>query len=176
MSNIEIIQKILHKDFKYPNQDAIEEYNTDCKNKKFIQKYNIEQGESNVDYLLYRYDDRALPFFNEVSGLKKMCDYILFTEWNNKLRVFAIELKQSNDGGKSQLEAASEFVNYLMKSAERVGFKIDKSFTIWKIRICHNKVTKAKIKVDNRIQFDYNKFCDYQLRTLRIDQLVRVVK
>lgn len=176
MSNIEIIQKILHEEYKHPNQDVIEECNTDCKNKEFVQKYKIEQDESSINYLLYRYDKEALPFFNEVHGLKKMCDYILFTEWNNKLRVFAIELKQTNDRALPQLEAASEFVKFLMNSAKRVGFEIDESFSIWKIRICHSKVTKARIKVSSRIQFDCNKYCDYQLRALKIDQLVKAAK
>lgn len=176
MSNIEILQNILHEGYKHPNQNVIEECNTDCKKRKFVQKYKIEQDGADVDYLLYRYDGKALPFFKEVNGLKKMCDYILFTEWNNKLRVFAIELKQTNDSALPQLEAATEFVNYIVKSAKRVGFEIDQSFSMWKIRICDSKVTKARVKVSNRIQFDNNKYCDYQLSTLRIDQLVRVAK
>lgn len=176
MTNIEILQNILHAGYKHPTQDVIEEINKNCKGKKFIQQYKIEQDGAAVDYLLYRYDDTALPFFKKVEGLKKMCDYILFTEWNNKLRVFAIELKQTNDSALPQLEAASEFVNYIVKSAKRVGFEIDQSFYMRKIRICDSKVKKNKIKVSDRIQFDNNGYCDYQLSTLHIDQLVRVTK
>ncbi len=176
MTNIEILQSILHERYKHPKQDVIEEINKNCKGKKFVQQYKIEQDGSSVEYLLYRYDDTALPFFKEVEGLKKMCDYILFTEWNNKLKVFAIELKQTTDSAIRQLEAASEFVNYVIKSAKRIGFEIDQSFSVRKVRICDSKVRKSRIKVSDRIQFDNNGYCDYQLSTLRIDQLIRAAK
>lgn len=177
MSNLKNIEAILHMAYKHPKQDVIEEININCKKKRFIQTYKIEQEGNQVDYLLYRFDCDAFPFFNNISGLKQMCDYILFTEWNNKLRIFAIELKQSNEGALPQLEAANEFVNYIIKSANRIGYTIDdQSFSLWKIRICDSKVKKAKIKVSNRIQFDNNNYCDYQLSALRIDQLVRLTK
>lgn len=53
-----------------------------------------------------------------------MCDYILFIEEKNNFSVFVIELKLSNESAHKQLNAAKEFVDFIIKSAARVDLKI----------------------------------------------------
>jgi hypothetical protein len=171
MTNLEIINEILDSRYKSVIQDCLSEENIDNKGKKFSLKYNIVKNY-HINYELFRYDNNAFPFFREVSLLKKMCDYILFAEEKNTLYVFVIELKSSNESAKKQLDAAVEFVNYIINTAKRIGKEIN-NYKIRKIRICDNKIKKRnKLSVEKGFEFDKDDFCDYKFKDLHLEPLM----
>ena len=68
-------------------------------------------------------DNTIFPFFaNGVSDLKKMCDFILFYENKNRKNfVLLCNLKSNAKGTDSkQMEAAAVFVDFILKTAERL--------------------------------------------------------
>lgn len=172
MSKLKIIREILHTNFKHSDQTCLSEKNVDTKGKKFEVKYQIVK-QPQIDYELFRYDEAALPFFNNISGLKKMCDYILFAEEGEYLYIFVIELKLGNDSAKIQLNAAKVFVQFIIDSANRVGKEINVDYKIRKIRICDSMIKKRKTSVDKNIQFDVNDYCEYPLNNFYLEPLMR---
>ncbi len=95
-------------------------------------------------YCLYKFDPEILdlfPFFENKEGLKKICDYVMFVFHNDKTFVFVIELKSGGNQVSRQLEATELFMNFILKSAQRIGIKIGKPI-IKKIRISNNTILK----------------------------------
>lgn len=164
MSNIAIINQIIEEQYKPQPQNTLIEQNLDARGRRFIVEYPIVKRNPNIQFALYRFSDTDFPYFKDVPNLKKMCDYILFVEENNSLSIFVIELKLSNDSAHKQLNAAKEFVDFIVKSAARVGVKIN-DYVVKKIRICDSKVSKKNnnTKVEDKYKFDENNYLDYQV-------------
>ena len=164
MSNLAIVNLIIEEKYKPKAQNTLVEQNLNEKGRPFKVEYPIVKNSPNIEYALYRFSDTDFPYFKDVSDLKKMCDYILFVEENNSFSIFVIELKLSNDSAQKQLSAAKEFVDFIVKSAARVGVEIN-NYVIKKIRICDSKVSKKnnKSKVEDKYKFDENNYLDYQV-------------
>ncbi len=171
MSKLEVIDEILHEKFKHVDQGSLVEEDTDRFGKKFKVKYPIVK-KPNINYSLYRYDSEALPFFKDINGLKKMCDYILFAEEANYLHVFVIELKLSNISAQKQLQASNEFVKFIINSAIRIGKEIS-NCKIKKVRICDSKINKRSLKDSKSFEFDANDYCEYQFNSFYLEPLMQ---
>lgn len=172
MTNIEIINEVLEKQFLFSDQKYIIEKDLDRFGKSFEMKFEIVKS-NNIEYRLYRFESKDFPFFKEVKGLKKMCDFILFAEENNHLHIFLIELKLSPDSAKKQLDAANEFALFLLNSCKRIG-QIVNHFSVKKIRICQQFVNKrSKLALENNYEFDENNFLDYKLKTIHLSHLMQ---
>lgn len=170
MSKLAIIREILHENYKHNNQNLLTEIDTDSRGRRFEVNYKIVK-QPQIDYELYRYSETALPFFKDISGLKKMCDYILFAEEGNYLYIFVIELKLGNMSAKKQLNAASEFVQFIINSSNRVGKEIDANYRIKRVRICDEMIKKRKL--NKNIQFDENDYCEYPHANFYLEPLMR---
>jgi len=163
MSKLEIIEEILHPRFKPENQNCLFETNLDDKKQKFTVSYDIVKSKK-IQYLLYRFEQNAFPFFNDISALKKSCDFILFAENDERFYVFVIELKKSNLSAEKQLKASEEFVKYILNSANRIGYDLIsiENVEIRKIRICDKKLHRNRTKMKES-DFDYiGNFCEYK--------------
>ena len=166
MSNLAIINQIIADKYKPSKQSALIEEDKDENGKPFKQEYSIVKRNPNIEYALYRFTVADFPYFKDISSLKKMCDYILFIEEKNNFSVFVIELKLSNESAHKQLNAAKEFVDFIIKSAARVDLKIG-NYNIKKIRICDSKVSKKNknLKEEDIYKFDKDNYIDYQVST-----------
>lgn len=172
MTNIEIISEVIDDKFLSEEQSYIFEKDFDKKGKSFEMKFQIvKKGE--IEYKLYRFESKDFPFFKEISGLKKMCDFILFAEENKFLHIFLIELKLSPESAKKQLDAANEFAHFLLKSTKRIGKDIP-HFSIKKIRLCQKFINKRnKMATENNYEFDNNDYLDYKLNSLHLSYLMQ---
>lgn len=174
MSKLNIINEILNSRFKSANQNALIEEDFDNRGKPFAINYSIIS--SNISYCLYRYNPKEcdiFPYFSQVSGLKKICDYILFAEEGEYLYVFIIEMKKSNSSARKQLLASKTFIEYIVNSARRIGKEIDDNIAMRLIRICDNKLTKKRSKrEEDVIQFDNEGYCDYSYSKFRLKNLM----
>lgn len=171
MSKLAVIRDILHTQFRHPNQACLTEKDKDAKGKEFEVQYKIVK-KPQIEYELFRYELEAFPFFNDVSDLKKMCDYILFAEEGTYLYIFVIELKLGNKSAQKQLEAAREFVQFIINSANRIGKKIE-NYKIRKVRICDEKIKKRKTREDRSFEFDDNDYCEYSNKDFCLEPLMR---
>lgn len=171
MNKLEIIREILNEKYKCQDQNNLIENNKDDKGKFFSVKYEIVSNR-NINYDLYRYDKDAIPFFKDSKDLKKMCDYILFAENDITLFIFVIELKLGEISAKKQLEAAEEFVNFILNTGKRVG-KIIENYEVRKVRISDNLIKKRKnSNTEKGFRFDNNNYCDYQFKKFYLKPLL----
>lgn len=174
MSRLTIIEKILNAKFKPDIQNCLIEENIDNRSNKFTVNYNIINNKQ-TNYLLYRFEKEAFPFFQDVSGLKKSCDYILFAESFESFYVFVIELKKGTISAEKQLLASEEFVKFIINSADRIGLALNsnKDIEIRRIRICDKKLHRTKTKMKDT-DFEYiQNYCDYKYNQIYLAPLMK---
>jgi hypothetical protein len=174
MSNLETIKEVLNDKYLM-SQNYLSETNKNSKGNKFEQKYTIVN--ETIKYNLYRFESNKedlFPFFSNKSGLKKLCDYILFAEEGNILYVFLIELKLGIDNARPQLLASKEFVEYVVKSSNRTGKTLTNEIHYRLIRISDKKVSKGKRnpKEQSNIEYDEDNYCDYKYTDFRLKLLM----
>lgn len=172
MSKLAIIREILNDNFKHYDKNYLSEKDINNKGKNFEVKYRIVK-QHQIEFELFRFDQSALPFFKDITDLKKMCDYVLFAEEGDFMYIFVIELKLGNISAKKQLNAAKEFIQFIINSANRIGKEIDGNYKIRKIRICDEMIKKRKTKMDKNIQFDGDDYCEYHLQNFLLEPLMR---
>ena len=174
MSKLDIVAKILNSKFKPEVQNVLIEDNVDNRRQKFVVEYNIV-SDRRTNYLLYRFDKDAFPFFKDISGLKKSSDYILFAENDEDFYVFVIELKKGNESANKQLKASEEFVRFIIASAVRIGEELntDDKIAIRRIRICDKRIHRNGTKIKEE-DFEYkDNFCDYKYKQLYLAPLMQ---
>lgn len=182
MSNLDIIKDILSENYLAADQDLLIEENRTRKKKGFRMEYPIHK-RAGIAHCLYRYEDDAFPFFKfpktgkgqkGVKGLKKMCDYILFAEeqGDDRLYIFLIELKLGPTSAQPQLEAAQEFVHFIVNTAARVGLEIE-HYEIRKLRICDKYAQKKGTNIRTSYEFDHNGYCDYRSSRFQLTALIK---
>jgi len=126
MSKIEIIRTVLEPGFLAHPANKLEEENTAHRGRTIRMDRDIVTNKD-IQYLLYRFDpDKGdiFPFFSAISGLKKICDYILFAEEGKSCWCLLIEMKMGRDSPHAQLAASECFVRYVIEAAARVGKSI----------------------------------------------------
>lgn len=172
MSKLDIIKEILNNNHKPVDQLNLIEMNLDARGRRFTVNYPIIKQRA-VEHALFRFDPNEIdffPYFSDVSGLKKICDYFLFVEKDDYLYVFVIELKGRGSAQK-QLLASEEFVKYILNSARRIGRYLNENIAIRRIRISDNKIRKRK--TNDRNDFDYiDNYCDYPYQTFYLEPLM----
>jgi hypothetical protein len=100
------------------------------------------------------------PFFNRGEAkVTSFCDYIIFTEENNKLFILLIELKKGGSNTTKQLEAGKCFSEFLIATLNRVyGVKINPEIRKISIRARHIK-PKQKQKPIEYDSEGFHTFC-----------------
>ena len=174
MSNIEIFEEVLNEAFKPADQSNLTEENRDSKGRKFKISFPIVKS-SKTRCCLYRYDPNKkdiFPYFSSISGLKKICDYILFAEEGDYLFIFLIELKKGTESAKKQLNASQEFVNYIINSAQRIGKAIDDKIAIRQIRVCDKNISRRKQNEDDNFKY-VNNYCDYPYDNFYVEPMMQ---
>ncbi len=169
---LEKVQKILDAKFLALDQASLVE----TKGKGM--QLNIKSS-STLEYCLYRFDpdiDAIFPFFNKThdapKGLGKICDFILFVEENTTFFILLIEMKVGNATTKKQLDASECFIEYIIKSAERVGHRLEKAI-VRKIGINERPKSRKRPTKMQDLAYDPNNFLDYDLATT--DFIIRAV-
>lgn len=167
MSKLDIINTILNSKYK-DNSGVVKE---DGVMNKPIQSRKASR------YILYRFCEKTYnaDHFADVKGLKKMCDYFMFVEYDNILYVFIIELKRTRVlSATEQLNAGECFVEYIINTANRIGKTIDISkCRIRKVRV--KETSKRHIKP--QVIFDQNGyFGDYCFGKFDIGLMINGVK
>lgn len=163
MSKITLIDYVLHPDFKC-NDSQLKEENHDVSMSIDLIKDNCQSIIFELDKKLGReYKGGIFPFFNSRnSKVCKVCDYIIFAEYNNELYALIVELKKGATSTLPQIKAGECFVDYVISTVNRIN---NTNHTITKRRISIQEVKrkrKTKLKdieydSENHHFFDQNK-------------------
>ena len=167
--NINEIDSILnHRDFAPSDQTRMMEFKTDSGyTSKPFNEHSIDSNS--VDkYKLYRFDPEVgielFPFFNlhPPEGVRAICDYFIFAEYNAYLYIILIELKTGHQSATVQLEASKCFINYILETAKRIGMDVSNVRQLF-VKLLPSKKTTTKlakpvIKDGNIIHYDWSKF------------------
>lgn len=145
------VEQFINNEALAPEQNKLIEMAASCRVSLEI-KSQLQQRSSNEHYIYknYRFDQilTLFPFFNPVdgTGLKKMCDHILFVEYKNKLHILLIEIKTGKEASSQQLEASKIFSEFLLHSIHRVNqCTIDKTKNE-KVQIAAAVIVKVRVR------------------------------
>jgi hypothetical protein len=173
--NLDIIGEIINEDYLSEPQNQLIEEKEDVS-----MCLDIVPGQGRA-YKLYRFDEKdekeLFPFFARTQYLRSMCDYILFTEKGKILTILLIELKKSLNNksqANKQLLAGEEFVLFLLKSAARIGKKIEVEDNQIKLIKIYDKIhDKNKIRAnDDDLLTQHDKYFTYNGRkTFLLDEI-----
>ena len=162
INQLELIETLLNKSYK-DDSKVLSEKEKLANGEKFEMNRIIVCH--NIDFLLYRLDPNKIklfPYFNNVSGLKKVCDYILFAKEGEYLYILLIELKKGKESASKQLNAATAFSEYILVAARRVGINIIENIKTIKIRISEERAKKRNQKTKSKkLSFDENGILNY---------------
>ncbi len=162
MSKIELVDYVLNPNFKIIG-NLLEEKDSSMK---------IDLIKERCQSIVFQFDKKLgrsykggiFPFFNsQNSNITKVCDYIIFSEYNNSLYSLVIELKKGKSSTMPQIKAGECFVDYVISTVNRIN---NSNHTIQKRRISireFERKRKTKLKdieydENNHHFFDQNKF------------------
>lgn len=148
---INALRKVIKADRIIPDQDKLVEENVMADGSPFIMETGI-MSYRNVGYLSCCFDKGGLntkefPYFNDIEGYCKMCDYIVFAEDDERLFVFLVELKNSNSPIK-QLDITETFAKFIIARMQLIEDNFDKDIYYRKIgvKLTHNGHQKRGTK------------------------------
>lgn len=109
-------------------------------------------AHASVTHRLYRFDltgkkTELFPFFNDIEGLKRICDYIIICVKEKRLYVLCVELKRGGGASREQLEASKLLMKFVIDSAIRINevpSEIGKQLFLGTIRVSKAAIDKAR--------------------------------
>ncbi|MBR4263711.1 MAG: hypothetical protein IKQ48_03950 [Paludibacteraceae bacterium] len=137
------IQELLNEIYVVDGQYLIEQnYKED--GTPFESCMEINKCGSDIEYLLYRFDDNCnnhkhpilFPYFKSGHDLNKNCDYIIFaTNGDKSLYILLVELKSNQGAPLEQLCISETFVDFIIKRFKACGFDFTPILNVRKIGI-----------------------------------------
>ena len=142
-NQLELIKTIFHQNY-LDESKLLYEKDTASKGVPFEMSRKI-RSHHGIDYVLYRFDPNKkefFPYFSDQSGLKKICDYILFAEEEKHLYVILVELKKGTEPATNQLLASEAFMDFVFASAKRIGLSVSTEIHTIKVRVSEERAKK----------------------------------
>ncbi|MEO6832003.1 MAG: hypothetical protein ABI378_06645 [Chitinophagaceae bacterium] len=177
MSKLDIIREVLHSRYEAPDQNRIIEEHIGRGGKPVLPTVRNIHSPHGINHLLYRFTPDAgqeiLPFFADKSGLKKLCDYVLFAEEGKNFFCLLLEMKEGSGGAKQQLKAAEAFVHYVVNAAQRIGKAITPGDVNIRL-ISVNERGKAKpSQTEEEPEYDSDYWTKLKTSAVRLPQLLK---
>lgn len=165
MSNLALIDNVLNSDFKCKYNTLVEKndgvkMSIDCVTdncQSFIFEFDIQLDKS--------FSGGFFPFFSNNQGVKKRCDYIIFSELKGQLFALIIELKAGQQGAMPQLNAGECFVDYVIDTVNRVN---KTTMTIEKRKISIREFERKKKTKLKEIEYDKDNHHFFEQKKFRI--------
>jgi len=149
MAIISELETVINSAYLVPDTTCVREENIDGRGERFIMERQII-SKPGVPFVLYRFDgdpEKLFPYFQGGHNLRRMCDYVLIAEWQNKYWCLLIELKKGREDARPQLEAGEALMRFILSTAERVGKQIQTNEVMFrKIRVAENTKCKRSLK------------------------------
>lgn len=157
-NEIDKINYIIETKFLCEDKTVILESSLNSKGNRFYMKRNIV-GHKSLVYEIYRFDpdnNNLFPYFSDIRGLKKICDYVIFVEDSKSLFIFLIELKKKSGSPERQLNISEDFIMFILNRAKSINCEINKSINIRKLGIKDSQMSQKRVTTYYR-DFCYNK-------------------
>ena len=179
---INTLKEIIDERFHY-NLDYLEETSNNSTFKISIRDIEYYTNEK-INYIVLKFDNTDIekfPFFKEKPDLKKLCDFIIFCEFNNQIYTLLIEMKPNtgyNDIAKKQLKAGAIFAHFLLNTLNRLEETLNDYFELKLLSI----ETKTKINNNNTNNNllnelrNENKIIKYRNKTINLPELLNCFK
>ena len=170
------IKQLLEDKFIPQNQQLVEEVGVDDNGDAFVMQRKVGSSRS-VDYFICRFDpnnnSKFFPYFKQIEGLHKICDYIIFAENSDSIFVFLVELKKGAGSPQHQLDISEPFVDFIINRAAAIDITLDKTIQKRKIGIKDRVSSKKSTQFYKDLKFDNNRYvlCQGE-RQLYIDALI----
>lgn len=155
------IQALLDGQYLTPLAPSITEKDVDCRGNTFTMTRDIVCSRK-ADYIVFRIDPNIVdifPYFNDIKGLKKICDFVIFAETDNVFMVLLIEMKKGQGSPIKQLNMSENFIRFIIKHAELVDLKIEKDLIFRKLGLKDTHVSpKRTTQFYKDFHFDANRY------------------
>lgn len=133
---------------------------------------NVPIEPDALTYLSYTFDRKytreedpkakgLFPFFQKNKGVHIMCDYMLFSFYDNKLFILLVELKHGKDNTREQLNAGICFAKFIIHTLNRVE-KLNLVPEIRQITIRNKHIIKKRTTRINDVEYDKDNFCTFE--------------
>ncbi len=157
---LDIVDSVLNQVFLADDQDKIIERYIDGKGSPAETECVINDDDKSIAHSIYRFDTCGdadiFPFFKERKGYKRICDNIVLCETPSSLFVFAIELKDSTESPKEQLELSEQFLRFIIGRMRYLEEQFNKTVEIRKIGI--KKRARLKTAEFKDMHYDSNRY------------------
>lgn len=166
MSKISLIDYVLNPDFK-SNDSILLEVNSNVSMSVDLIRDNCQSIVFEFDKKLEKeYKGGIFPFFNNGnSNVCKVCDYIIFAEYKNKLYALIIELKKGNCATLPQIKAGECFVDYVISTINRIN---KTNHTITKRRVSIKEIQRKRKTKLKEIEYDENNHHFFDQNKMRL--------
>lgn len=175
MAIINELATVIKAKYLASDRTCVREENIDGRGNRFIMERKIE-SKPGVPFELYRFDsdpEKLFPYFEGGHNLRRMCDYVLIAEWNEKYWCLLIELKKGKEDAREQLEAGEAFMRFILSTAERVGKQIPTNEIIFrKIRVAENTKCKRNLRASTP-DYDQENYLNLFTDCLHLKHLLR---
>jgi hypothetical protein len=171
------LQSIFKNKYLAFNANELVENDIDSKGNPFTMKRSIVGEPGSIEYVVFRVDPNEVilfPYFAEVKGLNKICDFIIFAETNTDFLILLIEMKKHSGSPEKQLELSLPFVNFVLERAKLIDIEIEKNIIIRKLGIKDSRISqKETTKYYKDFHFD-NNYYSLELggRQIRLKQII----
>ncbi len=133
---------------------------------------NVPIVSDSLSYLSYTFDKKydkkedpkskgLFPFFQKNKGVHSMCDYMLFSYYNNKLFILLVELKRGKSNTHEQLKAGICFAEFIVSTLNRVE-ELNLIPEIRQISIRNKHIVKKRTTRINDVEYDKDNFCTFE--------------
>ena len=152
MNKLAFIDYVLNPNFKV-NDNFLEEPSASMK---------VDLIQDRCQSIVFKFDKQLereykggiFPFFNSTKAkVCKVCDYIIFSEYNGNLYALIIELKTSAQSTLPQIKAGECFVDYVISTVNRIN---NTNHTIQKRRVSIREFQRKKKTKLQEIKYDEN--------------------
>jgi hypothetical protein len=175
---LDSLEKLLDKSFIDKSNTLLEKGKT-FNGQSFSMRRELI-SKPDISFLLTRFDPNQVtlfPYFLQTSGLRKICDYLLFVVENNQFYIILIELKYGTESATKQLESTEIFAKFLIDSGKKIKLDFPENYNIIKVRVseerARNRNRGTKIK---GLQSDINGIINYDhSNAFRIKEVITAV-
>ncbi len=176
-TRLDVLGEVLHRRYCPADQaQLIEDFAGDGRAGVSPMRRNILAAPG-IQHKLYRFHSEhgqeVFPFFEPKSGLKKMCDYILFAEEGKHLYCLLIEMKESSGGASPQLAAAGAFVRFVLDTVVRVGMPFALQNVHTRYISIHERGSRKRGEREEEPEYDEQQWTKLTAQALRLAQLLK---
>lgn len=113
------------------------------------------------------------PLLSTEKGVQQMCDYVVFAVANGRLFVLMIELKNSNQQTRPQLEAGKCFAKFVIDTANRID-AFNKDNVVYRmISVCKPHFVKKGATKMRDVEYDDQGFTIFEGNTFMLQGFLK---